>query len=344
MGNKDTKKKRRARKAKGTARGFWNRYGWKIISTILAALSLILGGSLIVNIKGCSNNSFNFFIGCDGVQYAVPKSCEEELKAEGVHCAAVVDESKEQKIPDLCDPSGLQEVADKAYDLGVAGKYGEAVEMAKIGQKMIDPIITPHLTTRCSIETKFAENIKKVYYILAEDAWSRDDYALAKKYVHLVLGIWGPRISGDFYGIAAAIEISECGGTDSVLCGEAVKRYRAGDKMWLYEYFRQLSKWGYAHPVGVDQKTGEPYLVRYEEVFGLPGKLNYRSMLFKQGQTASDGRAASNGEQTVKVYHGLGRLEEWHIPDPNGRRPTPELRNPLILPSAKRVVGRQPNK
>lgn len=329
MSKKGTKKGQRARKSTGKARDFWKRYERKIVSAMLAVLAALLGGSLIVNIKGCSNNSFNFFIGCDGVQYAVPKSCEEELKAEGVHCAAVVDESKEQKVPDLCDPSGLQEVADKAYNLGVAGKFGEAVEMAKIGQKMIDPIITPHLNTRCSIETKFAENIKKVYYILAEDAWSRDDYALAKKYVHLVLGIWGPRISGDFYGIAVAIEVSECGGTDSVLCGEAVKRYRAGDKVWLHGYFSQLAKWGYAHPVGVDPKTGDAYLVRHEEIFGIPWKLQYRSLLRKQGKAAS-----------VKVYHGLGRLEEWHIPDPNGRRPTPEPRNPLILPTAKKGDGR----
>lgn len=240
----------------------------------------------------------------------------------------------------LRDPNGLCAVAKKTEAHYLAAQVEEAVECAKIGEEIIAPIITPYANKSCTIERKFATNITRIYLVLAEDAWARGDYTTAKRYSHTILGIWGPQVTGDVAGIAAAIELDERGGSDSVLCEEAVRRFEKGDKEWLYQYLNRLARWGYVHPVALDSETGMPYLVSLEETFGLPRKLQYSSMYIKAKFPTKDGRTLDNGELIVMVCRGMGRFEAAYIPDPGGRKLPQGYTGSLIMPTAKRIDGR----
>lgn len=240
----------------------------------------------------------------------------------------------------LRDPNGLRAIAEKTETYYLAAQVKEAVECAKIGEEIIAPIITPYANKSCSIERKFATNITRIYLVLAEDAWARDDYTTAKKYSHIILGIWGPHVTGDVAGIAAAIDLDERGGSDSVLCEEAVRRFKRGDKEWLYQYLNRLARWGYAHPVAIDSKTKVPYLVSLEKMFGLPRKLQYGSPYTKTTFSTKDGRMLGNGELNVRIYQGMGRFTEGYIPDPNGRDFPPDFTGDVFMPTAKKVNGR----
>lgn len=251
---------RRSKSGKSTARGrnagrlsivaFLRKY-WKFL---VATLVGILGSSVVfsccsdnqicngngnINVRGDGNTiapeiTFNgnlivnhVTLNFDGTTFE-KYTMDEVLKGMGVTPEKLGLPPLECSVL-LKDPPGLARLADEVERHYEAGRLDDAVRIARIGRDIIDPKITPYLNRACSIETAFASHITAVYLILAEEAWGKDDYRLARQYSHFIVGLWGERVTGDVYAFAAAIELDEVGGSDSVLCEEAVRRYRAGD-------------------------------------------------------------------------------------------------------------------
>ena len=290
------------------------------------------------NVTNITSNVFNVTINLDGASFNY-SAIEEVLRGTAAVANLPVVPKEKVKVT-LRDPTGLQKIADRAKAHYVEAQFKDAVEWATTGEEIIAPIITPYAHKPCSIESRFATNIMNVYLILAEDAWSRGDYTAAKKYANLVLSVWGPRVSGDVYGFAAVIDLDERGGSDSVLCDEAVRRLKNGDKEWLYQYLNRLARWGYAHPVAIDSKTKTPYLVSLEKMFGLPRKLQYCGPYVKVMFPMKDGRELGNGELNVRIYQGMGRFTEGYIPDPDGHDFPSDFTGDIFMPTAKKVNGR----
>lgn len=241
----------------------------------------------------------------------------------------------------LNSPRGLKQISDKVIEYYVDGRFELACEWALVGYDMINPVIKPFMNKSCSIEVAFAESISHVYLTLAEEAWSRRDFLRAKDLARIAVGVWGDRASGDIYAFAAAIEISERGGTGSIICKEAVDRFNKRDIDWLYDYFNRLARWGYLHPVVQDSHTRVAYCFSFEEWFGLKKKLKYRGPYIKTTFPMKDGRCLSNGELIVTCYQGGGKFAGASIPDPENRTLPKDFTGTLAMPSAK-LIGDSP--
>ena len=348
-------------------RGKWIGAIWALLKRnlkwlITTVISLAVGGTICIIagsyvIHGNNNQQKNYsghFEGCTFIENQVikhitltcdSKSFERYTMGEALEGVDVDFEKYNlPKIPTgvvLRDPPGLDRLADAIEDHYEHGRLNQALELARIGKGIVDPIITPYLNRTCSIETALAKHVTAIYVILAEEAWVRDDYDTAKRYSHMMVGLWGEHVTGDVYAMAAAIELDECGGSDSVLCGEAVKRFNRGDTRWLYDYLNRLARWGYLHPIIVHDKTKEVYLFSIENAFGLPDKLDYRTLYMKAKFPTKDGRMLENGELIVTYYRGFGRIGAGYIPDPNGRSWDKEISGSFFMPTAKKV-GNQP--
>lgn len=291
--------------------------------------SIVFKGDLVINhiTLSCDDKSFEMY------------TMDEALKGIGV-TPEKIGLPKILNHVLLKDPPGLGRVADAVEQHYEAGRLHEAYALAQIGRDIINPKITPYLNRTCSIEATFAAHITAVYLILADEAWSHDDFQTARRYAHLVVGLWGKRVSGEVYAFAAAIEIDEKGGSDSILCEEAVRRFNSGDLKWVHQYLNRLARWGYVHPVAVDEKD-VAYHFDYAEAFCLPEKLMYKGPYMRAQFPTKDGRMLENGELIVTVYRGFGRIEAGYIPDPKERQLPVGFTGSLSMPTARKV-GNQP--